>query len=255
MKRRIIAIVLCLGIILSSTACGGKKQEEAKQRSNVIETDEKTKEQYYLMADFENYFECTQVKYEATFGTVTEVSAEEKKDMVTYGKQSAKLEIQGTSTQWGSRWPQLRISTSTGFFDLTEDFSNMTRLTFDIYNDMDYEVTVRFAVDDRIGSKRANYHFSYLQIDENRWDNVTTKITLLPNQWNHVEIPVEQIRVYKDYIMTYGQEALNEVGAFVLIFDRGEVHETKQVYYIDNVRAYFEGDPITTGVKDTAVQQ
>ena len=258
MKRRIMIAILCLSMLMTATACGKKDQKEqqdAKQRSNVIETDSETNEKYYLMADFENYFECTQIKYEAAFGTIKEVEKSDKPEYVTYGNQSAKLEIQGTSTQWGARWPQMRISTATDFFDLTEDFSNMTKFTFDIYSDMDYEVTMRFAVDDRVGSSRKNYHFSYLQIDENRWDNVTNKITLQPKQWNHVEISVDEIKVMKDYVMTYGSDALSQVGAFVLIFDRGEVHDTKQVYYIDNIRAYFDGEPIIKEGEDIEVQQ
>ena len=36
------------------------------------------------------------------------------------------------------------------------------------------------------------------------------------------------------------EEALKEVGAFDILFDRGETHDVQQVYYIDNVRAYLK---------------
>lgn len=245
MKKRMMVVLLCLSMVLSVTACQKKQQEQEsdpaeERRSNVIETDSETGEKYYLLGDFENYYECSQVKYEAAFGKVTEIKKSENPDFVTYGDQSVKLEIQGNSTQWGVRQPMMRFSTATDYFNLTEDFSNMTRFTFDIYNDMDYEVTVRFAVDDSVGESRGNYHFVGLELDENRSDNIATKIDLKPKQWNHVEIPVEEIKVKKENIMTYGQEGLYEVGGFVIVFDRGELHDEQQVYYLDNVRAYFE---------------
>ena len=85
MKKYIllVALVVCA---LSLSGCKKDKQvstqqQETKQRTNVKETDAKTGEEYYLLADFENYFECSQVSYIASFGTVTEISKEEEPDI------------------------------------------------------------------------------------------------------------------------------------------------------------------------------
>lgn len=257
MKKRIIATLLCLSMVLSMAACKSKETSgDGIQRSNVIETDSETGEQYYLMGDFENYFECTQVKYEASFGTVTEVKKSKNPEMVTYGKQSAKLEILGTENTWQKRIPTLRFATNTDFFNLTTNFSNMTKFTFDIYNDMDYEVTIRFCVDDVLNPEGFDFTHDYQMVmDENREDVVTTKIYLEPKAWNHVEISVDEIRVLKDSVMTYGAEGLNQVGAFLLLFDRGELHEKEQVYYIDNVRVYFDGEVKTESATEVDTEK
>jgi len=127
----------------------------------------------------------------------------------------------------------------------------MTKFTFDIYNDMDYEVTIRFCIDDVLNPEGFDFTHDYQMImDENREDVVTTKIYLEPKAWNHVEISVDEIRVLKDSVMTYGTEGLDQVGAFLLLFDRGELHETKQTYYIDNVRVYFDGELKTENATD-----
>jgi len=89
-------MLLCMSMVLPMAACKNKEASgDDIQRSNVIETDDKTGEQYYLIGDFENYFECTQVKYEASFGTVTEVKKAENADMVTYGEQVLSLKFLG----------------------------------------------------------------------------------------------------------------------------------------------------------------
>ena len=154
MKKKIITLLLSLVMIAALTACAGEKSAQTdadvnadvsdERRSNVKETDAQTGETYYLLGDFENYFECTQIKYQGTFGTVTEVKKSEEPDMVTYGEQSAKLEIVGTEQTWRARNPIMRIATTTAFFNETTNFSDMSKLTFEIYNAMDYEGTIRF---------------------------------------------------------------------------------------------------------------
>ena len=63
-----------------------------------------------------------------------------------------------------------------------------------------------------------------------------------PNSWNHIEIDAEDIRILRHGAngpyFVYGAEALEVVGGFYLHFDRGELHEEPEVFYIDNVRAY-----------------
>lgn len=253
MKKKIIPLLLCLVVLTTLTACAGKKPAGAdvkteasdERRSNVKETDKETGEEYYLLGDFENYYECTQVKYQGSFGTVTEIKKSEEPDMVTYGEQSAKLEILGTEQTWRQRSPILRLATTSAFFNETTNFTDLSRLTFDIYNDMDYEVTIRFYVDVKVDPQWTieDQH----QTNDNYEYCITNKIVLEPKQWNHVEIQAEDMKIVKNDAdqkpyLAYGEEALEMVGAFCLMFDRGELHEEQQVYYIDNVRAYLAGE-------------
>ena len=253
MKKKIIPLLLCVVVLTALTACAGKKPAGAdvkteasdERRSNVKETDKETGEEYYLLGDFENYYECTQVKYQGSFGKVTEIKKSEEPDMVTYGKQSAKLEILGTEQTWRQRNPILRLATTSAFFNETTNFTDLSRLTFDIYNAMDYEVTIRFYVDVKVDPQWTieDQH----QTNDNYEYCITNKIVLEPNQWNHVEIQAEDMKIVKNDAdqkpyLAYGEEALEMVGAFCLMFDRGELHEEQQVYYIDNVRAYLAGE-------------
>ena len=248
MKKRYLILALGLLLALSFSGCKNKetsKNVDGEQRSNVVGTDEETGEKYYLLADFENYFECTQVKYGASFGTVTEINKKDEPDMVPNGEQSVKLEILGTEETWNQRKPAMRISTTSGFFNQTTDFSDMSRLTFDIYNAQDYEASIRFFVDDKIDPRstfedrvqtNANYEYNIIQI-----------IDLKPNSWNHIEIDAEDMKLVqydkegKAYNI-YGAEALAAVGGFCIQFDRGELHEEQEVFYFDNVRAYLKSE-------------
>lgn len=248
MRKKILA-VLFLVLTVVMTGCGTKKTnsdvpKKEEQRKNVKETDSETGEEYYLLADFENYYECSQVNYIATFGTVTEVGKEEK-DMVPYGEQSVKMEILGTESSWRMRRPTMRISTNNGFFDATADFSDMSKLTFDIYNAQDYEASIRFYIDTDISQGHQMIWSIFVNSDYGY--NIVNIIDLKPNSWNHIEIPAESIRIVnydangKPYFV-YGEEALKEVGGFNIEFDRGEVHEEQEVFYFDNVRAYLKSE-------------
>jgi len=250
MKRKWMIIVLGCVLIFSLTACTAIKtaqkndtETSTEQRKNVVETDEKTGKKYYLLADFENYYETTQVKYGASFGTVTEIRKSDEPDMVTYGEQSVKLEILGNEETWHQHYPYMRFCTNGGFFNLTTDFSNMTKFTFDIYNGQDYEVSIRFYPDANV-NPRATLADRVI-VDDNYEYNIINIITLEPNAWNHIEIPAEEIKnlMYDtagQAYNVYGADALKTVGGFHIMFDRGELHEEQQVFYFDNVRAYIK---------------
>ena len=248
MKKRLLLITLGLVLAFSMSGCKGKDKKVSEEvteehRSNVIEKDEETGEEYYLLADFEDYYECTQVKFGASFGTVTEIKKADEPDMVPNGDQSVKLEILGVEETWQQRKPSMRISTTNGFFNQTTNFANMTKFTFDIYNAQDYEACIRFYVDERIDPRdtfadrvATNANFEY---------NINQIFDLKPNSWNHIEIDAEVIRQLrydtegKPYNV-YGADALQTVGAFYIEFDRGELHEEQEVFYFDNVRAYMK---------------
>lgn len=247
MKKYIllVALVVCA---LSLSGCKKDKQvsteqQETKQRTNVKETDVNTGEEYYLLADFENYFECSQVSYIASFGTITEISKEKEPDMVPYGNQSVKLEILGTEESWRLRRPTMRFYNGNGFFNETTDFSNMSKISFDIYNAQDYEASIRFYVDSLI--ERTDNQLLNIFTNTDYKYNVVNVIDLEPNSWNHIEILAEDIRAVqydgqaKPYFV-YGEEALKVVGGFNIEFDRGEIHEEQEVFYFDNLRAYLK---------------
>lgn len=237
------AVVAFLATRPKKEVAGEKPKTEVEQRSNVKETDAETGEEYYLLADFENYFECAQIGYNASFGKVTQITKEAEPEMVPYGNQSAKLEILGTEETWYMLRPTMRIGTNTAFFDETTDFSNVSRISFDIYNAQDYEASIRFYVDDVL-SYRQNRDLSQ-NTDHGR--NTVIVLDLEPNSWNHIEIPAEDMKVYKydktgkGYMAT-GAEALSILGGINIEFDRGEIHEEQEVFYFDNLRAYLKSE-------------
>ena len=70
-------------------------------------------------------------------------------------------------------------------------------------------------------------------------------VFLQPQQWNNLKIPAEEFKqvAYDDNgvrYMKYGADALEAVGGFHITFDRGELHENPQQFYIDNIRAYIQ---------------
>lgn len=255
-KKKIVIVALLLLLTISAVLAvvlinSNKKTAnddstaKEEQRTNVKEKDDETGEEYYLLADFENYFECSQVSYIASFGTVTQISKEEEPDMVPYGNQSVKLEILGTEESWRQRRPTMRFFNGNGFFNATTDFSNMSKISFDIYNAQDYEASIRFYIDSSI--KRTNSQLLNIFTNTDYKYNTVNVIDLKPNSWNHIEIPAEDIRAVKydeqaKAYFVYGSEALEVVGGFNIEFDRGEIHEETEIFYFDNLRAYMKNE-------------
>lgn len=248
MKRMMPFIALFL-ITITLSACSTDKTvtkpaaSETNQRKNVVETDPETGETYYLLGDFENYYECTQANYVASFGKVTEISKNAEPDMVPYGNQSVKLEISGTEESWRLRRPTMRFFNGSGFFDKTTNFSDMSRLTFDIYNAQDYEASIRFYMDTDIS--QGSMYIMNIFTNSDYGFNTVNIIDLKPKSWNHIEILAEEIRTVKyddkaKPYFVYGAEALEVVGGFNIEFDRGEIHEKPEVFYFDNLRAYLK---------------
>ena len=101
--KKILAIFLCLCTVLCFAGCkdqesqtstnpnGQNAAQTAKQRSNVMEYDDEIGSSYYLIGDFENYFECSQVKYSG--GKMTQTKKSEHPDLVTYGEQSLQVVV------------------------------------------------------------------------------------------------------------------------------------------------------------------
>ena len=247
--KKILCLILAVLCFFTLSACNGEQPEtpaatepEAEQRINVIETDENG-QTYYLLADFENYYEASQLGLFADFGTMDLVSRQEQPEMVTNGESSAHVTISGNESSWLKRRPNLRISTTTGFFNYTTDFSDMEYLALDIYNCQDYEVEIRFYVNPSIDANNT-MEDRYATHPNNPY-NIVYSVLLQPQQWNNLKIPAEEFKqvAYDDNgvrYMKYGADALEAVGGFHITFDRGELHENPQQFYIDNIRAYIQ---------------
>lgn len=250
--KKPICLILSLVLLMSFAACGETQNAETttepsatepvaeELRSNVVETDPQTGESYYLMADFESYYECSQVKYAGDFGKVDMISAASQPDMVTYGEGSIHFTISGNSDFQRKFKPHIRFSTVGEFFNLTTDFSDMDRFSFDIYNCQDHVSQIRIAMDAEI-----NPRFTYPDLTFTNANNPNTTVYVmeLTPGWNHVEVPAELFKAQSydssgSLVMLSGADALAAVGAFCIFFDRGELHETPEEFYLDNVRAY-----------------
>ena len=247
--KKILCLILAVLWIFTLSACNGEQpgtpaatEPEEEQRSNVVEKDENG-QTYYLLADFENYYEASQLGLFADFGTMELVSRQEQPEMVTNGEASAHITISGNESSWLKRRPNLRISTTTGFFNYTTNFSDMEYLALDIYNCQDYEVEIRFYVNPSIDANNT-MEDRYATHPNNPY-NIVYSVLLQPQQWNNLKIPAEEFKqvAYDDNgvrYMKYGADALEAVGGFHITFDRGELHENPQQFYIDNVRAYIQ---------------
>lgn len=250
--KKLICLILSLALVMCFAACGETQTAETttepsatepvaeELRSNVIETDPETGETYYLLADFENYYECSQVKYAGDVGKVDMISAASQPDMVTYGEGSIHITVSGASDFQRKFKPHIRFSTVGELFNLTTDFSDMDRLTFDIYNCQDYEAQVRVWVSSDINPRFAYPDATF--ISANNPNTIVHIVTLSPG-WNHVDVPAEVFKIPSynssgELVMLTGADALKAVGAFCLSFDRGELHEVPEKFYLDNVRAY-----------------
>jgi len=247
--KKILCLILAVLWLFTLSACNGAQSEtptatqpEEEQISNVVETDENG-QTYYLLADFENYYEASQLGLFADFGTMELISRQDQPDMVTNGEASAHITISGNESSWMKRRPNLRISTTTGYFNYTTDFSDMEYLALDIYNCQDYEVEIRFYVHAAIDP--SNVMEDRYATHPNNPYNIIYSVYLQPQQWNNLKIPAEEFKqvAYDEHgarYMKYGADALEAVGGFHITFDRGELHEDPQQFYIDNVRAYIK---------------
>ena len=173
----------------------------ANDVSNVIE------DGYLLLADFENYNQIAQLRFNNGFGKLEMVTDDK---YVTHGNQALKCTIYGNGERIGHYDPQMFIYTSLDYFQLN-NLSTVDYVEVDLYNAMDYDLVVRFSLTWIYFAKGYEYE----------------SITLKPGM-NHVVISLEKLK------KCYG----NEIPYFTFIFDRGELHEENQVVYIDNFKAH-----------------
>lgn len=242
MKKRILAAFLCVCLLLCFAGCGNQQGQDPdvqndrpatvqkeKRRSNVMEYDEQTGESYYLLGDFESYFECSQVKY--TGGKMAQIKKSEEPELVTYGEQSLQVVVPAGETDVA-----LRMATDTAFFNETTDFSNLTKVSFDVYNAQDESRSVRFYLNRfmRTATSDGTWNYAWEDIwhDDNQY-STSFRFDLAPNAWTHIEITAKEFAAKL-------QPDLSQVDAFNVEFEDGRLYDTDQTYYLDNVRVYIE---------------
>lgn len=238
MKKRILALLLMVCLMLCIVGCGEKKSPEngesqpdkveiPEKRSNVMEYDEQIGEYYYLLGDFETYFECSQVKY--TGGKMTQIRKAENPEFVTYGEQSLMITVPA-----GESDVSLRMATDTAFFNETTDFYNLTKVSFDVYNAQSEVRSVRFYLNRfmRTATSDGTWNYAWEDIwhDDNQY-STSFRFDMEPGKWTHIEITAEEFAAKL-------QEDLSQIDAFIVAFEDGRLFDTDQSYYLDNVRVY-----------------
>lgn len=240
MRKRILAALLCVCLLLCFAGCddrqsqtsGGQNDQtdtvqQQKNRSNVMEYDEEIGEYYYLLGDFESYFECSQVKYSG--GKMAQIKKSEQPELVTYGEQSLQITVPAGGTD-----VSLRMATDTAFFNETTDFSNLTKVSFDVYNAQSEPRSVRFYINRFMRTSTSdgtwNYAWEDIWHDDNQY-STSFRFDLEPNGWTHIEITAQQ---FADKL----QPDLSQIDGFYVEFEDGRLFDTDQTYYLDNVRVY-----------------
>lgn len=240
MKMRILAAFLCVCLVLCFAGCGNPQGQDSdiqndrpatvqkeKHRSNVMEYDDETGECYYLLGDFESYFECSQVKYSG--GKMAQIKKSENPDLVTYGDQSLQIIVPA-----GESDVALRMATDTAFFNETTDFSNLTKVSFDVYNAQDESRSVRFYINRfmRTANSDGTWNFAWEDIwhDDNQY-STSFRFDMNPNGWTHIEITAQ------DFANKL-QSDLSQIDGFYVEFEDGRLFDDDQIYYLDNVRVY-----------------
>lgn len=242
MRNRILVFFLCVSLVFSFAGCKDQQSQETsgqntqpnavtkeKHRSNVIEYDDEIGLDYYLIGDFEDYFECSQVKY--TGGKMTQIKKSENPDLVTYGNQSLQIMVPA-----GESDVSLRMATDTAYFNATTDFSNLSKVTFDVYNAQAESRPVRFYLNRFVRTATSdgtwNYAWEDIWHDDNQY-STSFRFDLNPNGWTHIEITAEEFAGKL-------QPDLSQVDGFYVEFEDGRLYDTDQTYYLDNVRVYIE---------------
>lgn len=173
--------------------------------SNVVE------DGCLLLADFENYNQVAQIAFVNNFGLLEMV---DDAPYVTHGGHALKMTIIGREESQRHYNPMMIIHTTRDYFQKT-DFSDVDYIEADIYNGMDYDVTVRFL--------KTKVYYSK--------DTASVSLTLKPG--------ANTVRIYLDDLKN-AADSSNEFNQLVFLFDRGELHEERQVLYFDNIRAHFK---------------
>lgn len=213
---------------LESSSENSSVEENAGEESNIIE------DGYYLLADFENYQQVTQVKNGWSLGKITMIAKTmptgivygkhlievlENAEMITRGNQCIKVEVMGKEELWGKRDPYLGFKTNGTYFQ-KYDFTDCESILVDIYNASNESLKVKFYVHDT----------RYEALHSLKPYNYTFE---LKQGANAIELPLDAGM----FAYPPAEGVFANVGELGFIFDRGELHEETQVVYVDNLRA------------------
>ena len=154
----------------------------------------------YILADFETYGETLNALCISSLGRMTMVE-----EHATRGKKALQIVIDGTENWEGRTNPCLEFITKGQYFQKM-DFTDCDYLLIDIYNPTKNNINMGFAINTT---------------------HAQETIVLVPG--------VNNVRIDLDSKYT---EKLSLVSTFDFIFDRGELHEEKEIIYMDNFRAH-----------------
>ena len=162
---------------------------------------------------------------------MSQIKKSENPELVTYGNQSLQIVVPA-----GESDVSLRMATDTAFFNATTDFSNLSKVTFDVYNAQDEGRTVQFYLNRfmRTATSDGTWNYAWEDIwhDDNQY-STSFRFDLNPNGWTHIEITAQ------DFANKL-QPDLSQVDGFYVEFEDGRLYDTDQTYYLDNVRVYIE---------------
>jgi hypothetical protein len=208
----VLTIVLSLSLILLTTSCNKNNESSGGNNNNnnppvnridpyAVTAQNVFENGFYILADFETYGETLNALCISSLGRMTMVE-----EHVTRGKKALKIVIDGTENWEGRVNPCLEFITNGQYFQKM-DFTDCDYLLIDIYNPTQNNINMGFAINTSSRSQET--------------------IVLVPG--------VNNVRINLDGKYT---EQLELVKTFDFIFDRGELHEEKEVIYMDNFRAH-----------------
>ena len=212
--KRIISSLLVLLMLLSCFTMSGctklnktNKEEKKEEKEEAMVLKDEDALETFMIADFESYEEIIRMKSKNSLGTLTE---NRDRTFMKSGHQSLKLKVHGRENlnYIMNQEPMLEIYTTVESIGKV-DYINYNEFRICMYNAMDYDVMMQFMVNDIYANRRA--------------------IWLTPG-WNDVVIDIDPV-LYQELL------GVDKINKFQFIFDRGELHEEKEVVYLDAFRA------------------
>lgn len=224
--KRITILLLLVSCLFSLSACGGANKTETETES--MEIPSRFPAQYadtawrtatdgeYMIADYEDDFEYVFLGItgdSSTFGSL-KISDEQ----ATKGSKSLKVTVYGDGKFMPADTENVyfRIDTSSGLSakqDMRNDYTQYSCFKFDMYNAMDVDSMVGFYVNDK------TWHYSF---------------KLQPG-WNSVTVPRNAPTLNQR--SNGDRNDFTTVARFGFIFQKYDIFQDLQTYYIDNLRA------------------
>ena len=197
--KKMIAIILCLSLLLTAAGCKEQNPEEK-----------------VVLASFETYDEVAMHSMSLHFG---KISIQKEEEFVTEGESSLKIEPVGDYET--PIMPVFEIHTDVDAFALS-DFSEISLLTFDIYNAAeDYKT-----IDVTILGRDNGQEFALPELE----------VRLAPRSWNIVSYD------FSDGTILKGNPGIKDITRINIGFEDFRTtggDYTADVYYLDNVVGVF----------------